>query len=289
MVSVESYRIFLCVADCASFSGAAKRLRLTLTKVSRSVAELEEELGVTLLKRTTRHVALTAQGLAFAEQIWPAIDLLDAAAGSLRGAVSPQEFNVLRVACGRAEGEAMIAPAFAGFLAQHREASMTLDMIERPVAVDNEGYDLAFRLVEGPAQPQALAQLDLALVASPIYCAAHNRPYAADDVAQHKLLVWAGMRQWAFRGSAPFTPTAHILSNDINFIKECCIAAYGIALLPMALVRDEIAAQALIQLLDGFEPRPLQLLADWGSKPLPVKGAQLFLDHLKGYCRQQRL
>ena len=289
MISMESYRIFLSVADCTSFSAAAKQLGLTVTKVSRAVADLEDELGAELLTRTTRQVALTPKGAGFAVQLRPALAALDAATGGLNGSNKSSSFNTLRIACGRAEGEALIAPAMPAFLSQHPKAEVRLDLMDRAVSAENEGYDLVLKLSAGDVGGEPLARCELALVASPVYCATHNRPYAAADVAQHRLLVWSGLKQWNFRGSEPLLPAAHFLSNDLSVLKKCCIAANGLALLPMAVVRDELTDQSLVQLLDGFEPRPLHLVAELGFRPAPPSSVQIFLDYLKGYFRQQRL
>lgn len=289
MDSLLGYRIFLAVADCASFSEAARQLALTPTKVSRAIADLEAGLGFGLLERTTRRVELTTAGARFAERIRPAVASLLEVSSKSENTNEINDFGEVRVACEPAIGETLVVPSLPGFAAQHPHAQIRVDMWDRPVSAENEGYDLTLSLrAQVSAQHHVIGRMDLALVASSAYIASHNRLYAAADVAQHKALVWSGLPLWSLRGSDPIQPIPSLFSNNINLIKNCCIAAKGIALLPAALVREELTSQSLVQLLDGFEPKPLSIVAGWGAQQKPLCGAQAFLDHLSGEIKRLR-
>lgn len=290
MDSLQNYEILRSVVDLDGFTAAAKALGLTTAKVSRAVAEVEAELGVRLLERTTRTVSVTEAGRSFLARVGPALEqILDARKG-LAGAASKPEFNALRLSCCRAAGLGLVAPAVARFMVEHPETAVALDLHDRSVSADNEGYDLVMGISTGfePETPgsRLLATVDLAIVAEPGYIAMHKRPQEPTELLQHRLLSWSGMPQWDMRGGVSISPRTAFYSNDLNVIRICCIAASGIALLPHFMIREELAHRTLVQLLDGFEPKPLKLMAGWGSRRSPCLAAQTFIAHLETWLRR---
>jgi DNA-binding transcriptional LysR family regulator len=289
MDSLENYRILLSVAKLESFSAAAQALRLTAAKVSRAVADIETEVGAKLLQRTTRKVALTPAGAAFIAQAGPAIDALDAARNAAAGRDGAKPFKSLRMASEPAGGLSLVQPAFASFASAYPAASLTLDVLDRPVRPEAEGYDLVFSLEPNGWSPKsssrAISSLEFTLAASPSYCAMHNRPQSPQDVLQHKLLAWTSMTSWRFRDGTRIAPRIAHFSNDIRVIAELCIAACGIALLPDAMLRDAISERRLLRLLDGFEPLPMQFVASWPEGRGPSPAASAFIEHLARYLR----
>ncbi len=289
MDSLENYRILLAVADHEGFSAAAGALGLTTAKVSRSVAETEELLGEKLLQRTTRRVSVTEAGQRFISRVRPALAALEDATKARSESRHSNDISSLRISCCRAGGLGLVAPALAPFISEHPRAAVTLDLHDRPVQPENEGYDLAIAITEQPDDAETpcrrVLPIDLAIVASPTYCAMHKRPHSPSELLQHRLLVWSGMPTWHMRGDAPLKSNPPYNSNDLNVIQKCCAAASGVALLPVFMVAEQLRDHMLVQLLDGFEPKPLQLVAKWGQRPEPCSAAQLFLDHLSRYFR----
>lgn len=289
MDSLENYRILLAVVDRGGFSAAAKALGLTTAKVSRAVADIEQHTGSQLLQRTTRRVAMTETGSSFIAQLRPALAQLSDAHQCLgKSALSPV-FKSLRVSCCRAGGLGLVAAAAASFQDSQQQLALTLDLHDRPVDPDSEGYDLSLAIGpavdEAPAGLRPLLAIELAVVASPSYVALHKRPQSPSDLLQHRLLMWSGMPRWEMRDGTQIVSQEQIFSNDLNVILSFCIAASGIALLPSFMLAEELRARTLVQLLGGFEPRPLQLSAKWGHRAEPSAGGAAFLKYLARYLK----
>jgi DNA-binding transcriptional LysR family regulator len=289
MDSLENYKILLSVVDNGGFSLAARAMGLTVAKVSRAVAEIEQDIGVRLLERTTRSVAVTEAGDRFLAQLRPAMEQLANARLMLGTGNKPPVFNSLRLSCCRAGGQALVAPAVASFLANQPQLSLTIDLHDRPVSPESEGYDLALAIGADPngtgTQGSSVVSIELALVAAPSYVATHKRPQSPDELLQHRLLFWSGMPRWDMRNGIQIVPSSSYFSNDLSIIRLCCIAACGVALLPVFLIADALRERALVQLLDGFEPRPLALFAEWGRRPFPNTAAATFLKHLRQHLK----
>lgn len=289
MDSLENYRILVSVVDCGGFSAAAKALKLTTAKVSRAVADLEAESGVQLLSRSTRRVAVTETGEAFLSQLRPALKQLESATEALARGEKAPVFNSLRLACCRAGGLGLVAGAATSFLASHGQFHLTLDLHDRAVDAEREGYDLVLAITSPDEDTatgrRSLLPIDLAVVAAPTYIALHKRPQSPTELLQHRLLVWDGMPCWQMRDGKEITPGLFYSSNDLSVIKSYCSAANGIALLPGFMIAQALRERSLVQLLDGFEPKPLQLRASWGSRSQPNAAGVAFLRHLTQHLR----
>jgi DNA-binding transcriptional LysR family regulator len=249
------------VVDRGGFSAAADALGLSPPVVTRQIAALEAELGTRLLARSTRTVALTEAGGRYLAKVRGILAALAAADHALQGKQA-ESFQRLRLAAPSAVGVSLVAPALAAFMEGQRGLCPQLDVLDRPVNAADEGYDMVFSL--GPANDdrEPLAQIPVGLIAAPAYCALHGRPRSPEDLGAHQGLLLAGKTGWHLRGGVNIVPLHRFTSNRWEVLKELCIAAKGIALLPLHLVQRETAVQELTQILDGFEPKPYGLYAD---------------------------
>jgi DNA-binding transcriptional LysR family regulator len=141
-------RVFLSVAELRSFAAAARQLQLSPSAVTRHVAELEQELGVPLLVRTTRRVSLTRSGEDYAKSAKPILEDIEAAnarARETQGALTGD----LRLSAPLSLGIRLLPPALARFRTMHPELRLSLNLTDRFVDVAGEGFDMALR-VSGP-------------------------------------------------------------------------------------------------------------------------------------------
>src|SRR5579859_3126104 len=147
MDRLDALRTFLAVARQQSFAKAAASLRISPTAASRAIAELEESLGVALLRRTTRSVTLTPEGAAYLERCRPALDQLDDAARSLRGE-NAEPHGTLIVTAPVVFGRMHILPVVIELLRAHPGLDVQLMLIDRVIRMVEEGIDVAVRIAD---------------------------------------------------------------------------------------------------------------------------------------------
>jgi DNA-binding transcriptional LysR family regulator len=151
-----------------------------------------------------------------------------------------------------------------------------------------EDYDLVLQLGEGAGKARTLAQIEVGLFASPGYCAMHNRPHGPVDLTSHRGLFLASQPAWNLRGGNDFQPKQQFSANRHDALKTLCLGGQGIALLPLFLVRVEIERGELLQLLDGFEPIPINLCAVTSPQRRETTGTKLFLKFLEARFKRLR-
>ena len=280
MEQFSALRLLVSVVDDGGFTAAANKLGLSTSVVSRRIAALEVELGVALLKRTTRTVELTQAGSTYLTHIRPLLTELHEANIALRNPNSGTGGR-FRVAAPSGIGLSLIAPAIADFMAANPTIIAHLDLLDRRIDAFEEDYDLVLQLDEELGTAGVLAQIEMGLFASPGYCALHNRPHGPSDLPLHRGLFLSSQHTWELRGGSEFQPKQQFTANRLEALKSLCVGGQGIALLPMFLVRAEIERGELLQLLDGFEPKPLNLFAitpQQKRETAATKAFRLFLD-----------
>jgi DNA-binding transcriptional LysR family regulator len=280
----EELEIFVAIVDQGSLAAAARRLRRSAPAITRSLAALEHRLGVRLVERTTRRLAPTAAGRAFAEQARGIIgDYTTAVSGVADAPVS----GLLRVTAPVQFGQRHVTPVAASFLAAYPDSSVELVLSDRNLDLIEEGLDLAVRI--GPLSASALlvrrvGAVRRVLVASPDYVAKRGTPRRPADLAGHDTIFGttrSGGPEWRF-GRSPRGPGTRISPRLLVDEVEAQILAarrgHGIARVLSYQVADDFAAGTLLRLLPEFEPPPLPVqLVTHGGGHMPAK-TRAFLD-----------
>ena len=174
----EALRTFVAVADHQSFAEAARRLRISPTAASRAIAGLEEALGVTLLRRTTRSVGLTPEGAAYLQRCRIALDELDDAERSLRGEDAEPRGELI-VTAPVVFGRMHILPIVTILLRAHPQLDVHLILVDRVIRLVEEGIDVAVRIADlsdSSLHAIRVAEVRRVLVASPAYLAERGVP-----------------------------------------------------------------------------------------------------------------
>ncbi len=288
MEQFSALKMFVSVVDAGGFSAAGDVLGVSTSVVSRQIAALEAELGVSLLKRSTRRFELTEAGSGYLHKIRSLLTELEATNRALRNPNSSAAGR-FRIAAPSTLGQALIGPAVAGFMAAQPGVTVHVDLLDRSVDADEEDYDLV--LWEQDSEDEAapiLARIELGLYASPAYCAVHNRPHGPADLPAHQGLFLTGEPVWKLRGSGGFQPKPHARANRLEVLTSFCRAGQGIALIPNFLVRGEIERGELIQLLDGFEPKPKALISAIPSQKRQREVVKLFVSYLEARFKRSR-
>ncbi|TVS07093.1 MAG: LysR family transcriptional regulator, partial [Rhodobacteraceae bacterium] len=196
MTQIDDLNTLLAVVDHGSFSAAARALGQTPSAVGKRVALLETRLGVVLLHRSTRRMALTAAGRHYAEEAREIVarlaaleDDIAAGADSLRGPV--------RMTAPIAFGRARVAPALVAFMRQHRKVEIALSLTDRNVDLTGEGMDLAVRtgdLSDSALIARRVMGYARLICATPDYLRAWGAPEHPGELARHRCLTLA--QEW---------------------------------------------------------------------------------------------
>jgi DNA-binding transcriptional LysR family regulator len=288
MDAASDLRTFVRVMDRGSFSAAANDLGLTPSAVSKLMSRLEDRLGVRLLARSTRRLALTPEGetfLARARRIVADIEEAEAEVARVRGAPRGR----LRINAGTAFGLHQLAPALADFLARYPEVDLELSITDRLVDLIDEQSDIAVRSGHIPAGPfirHKIADLQRVICAAPAYIARRGMPKVAADLSGHDCITvaGAGLNRWPFKtrgGIDVVEVRPRVTTDDAEAALRLAIEGAGIVRLSDVIVGDPLRAGELTALLTDshhVEPFPLSAIYPAGRNRLPR--VAVFLDFL---------
>jgi DNA-binding transcriptional LysR family regulator len=241
--------IFATVVESNSFSEASRRLSVPVSTVSRRVAELEQELGVQLLERSTRRLRLTEIGAEIFEHARQGVELNDAV-NDIVGDHLQVVSGTLRVSSPPSVSDSLLAPLTAALQEAHPQVRVQVFITERFVDLMTEGIDVAF--IVGPIHDPALVARSILtyrhqLLASPGYIETHGRPRAPEELLEHRLLAfsfWRPENTWDFVSadgsetrSISFRP--YLSMNDYAGIVPRLLDGAGVGEVP-PLIRPEL-------------------------------------------------
>jgi DNA-binding transcriptional LysR family regulator len=285
----NALRVFTQVVESGSFAGAAERLRMSTSAVSRHVAELEGHLQNRLLNRTTRRVTLTEAGRAFYERSVQLLqDLEEAENEAARSARLPR--GTLKVSTSVNFGVRHTAPAITGFLERYPDLSFDISLSDRVVDLIEEGVDVAIRIGSAGSDSVVARRLGETLVvpcASPEYLARHGAPRTPEELAAHNCLTYEygpARNQWRFVDGDGHERLARVAgnlhSNNGDLLAEAAARGAGIVFQPTFIVGDAVRAGRLVPLLQDFQAPPLPIYAVYPSRKHLSAKVRLFVDFL---------
>ncbi|SES94162.1 transcriptional regulator, LysR family [Nitrosomonas marina] len=253
---------FIRVVDAGSISGAAERLNVAKSVVSRRLKELETHLGVALFHRTTRKMNLTETGRAFYQQSVRILDDLEEAEhtasqahGTLKGS--------LRIALPLSFGLMHLGPAIEEFLHLHPQIEFDLDFNDRQVDLVTEGFDLAVRianLADSSLIARRIADIHAVICASPAYLERKGEPKTVADLENHQCLVYNLLRDfnhWHLhdKNDQQIKVRIHpyLKAGNGEFLRDAAVNGLGITLLPTFIVYREIERGELRPVLSDYQ------------------------------------
>ena len=231
---------FVRVVEAGGFTRAAEALGLPPSSVSRAVAKLEDDLGVTLLERTTRKIALTDAGKAFFERAREALAGL-AEANDLARDAAREAYGAVRLAVPPELGS-KLGGTLAAFAEQHPRVRIELTFTTRGAELIGDLVDVALvfgRLPDSSLVTRRLGESTNRLYASVGYVAAHGRPRAVGDLRRHDAVLSravAGEERWELRGPRGVERVdvhGRVVADHLQFQVDAALAGSGIALLPV--------------------------------------------------------
>lgn len=297
MGELESIRVFLAVAGQQSFAGAARQLGLTPASVTRTIAALEERLGVQLLVRTTRQVSLTSAGAVYAARVAPLAEGLAHAADETREAQGITS-GLIRISAPLSLGIRALPAVLSQFATIHPETQVALSLSDSFVDILAEDYDLAIR-ISGPPDDKStiwrkVCTVPRVLVASPGYLAIHGTPGDPAELSAHVCLSYradARSEVWDLSHGASrrsHRATGRFSANNGDVLAQLVRNGEGIALLPRFIVEDGLRDGHVVEVLGDWSAPDIWLTLYYPPyERLPLKVAT-FSDFFETFIRETR-
>jgi DNA-binding transcriptional LysR family regulator len=288
MDKLSSLRAFVKVVELGSFSEAGRHLRLSRSAISKYVSDLEQDLGVQLLNRTTRHAGPNENGQAYFERALGILAELDAADHAVAQLQSTPR-GLLRVNAPMSFGTLQLGPALADFMALYPELKIQLVLSDEQVDPVQGGYDVTLRIADLESSSliaRKIVAIDRAICASPSYLDQHGVPKYPGDLRSHALLTYGFLltgNQWKLTGKDGeqwIQPEWTLCANNAEVLRDAAIKGRGVALLPTFIAAASLRDGTLRSFLDDYKAPPLALYALYPpTRHLAVK-VRLFIDFL---------
>ncbi|WP_334339739.1 LysR family transcriptional regulator [Enterobacter hormaechei] len=280
--TLKDIPVFVASVEAGSFAQAAVRLHLSRSAVGKSIARLEERLGVRLFHRTTRSQRLTDNGALFYERCLRALEEIRGAE-SLLETGKQQVTGRLRVAMPVLFGRQCVAPLLIELAQEHPGLELEMSFSDRVVDLVEEGFDMAVR--NGTLQDSSvlvarrLGEHRMVLCAAPDYLLKNGQPQSVDDLRQYtainytragRVLPWQLMD---YDGtSRTFIPRSSLNMDDLQAICDAALPGHGIAWLPCWMVIKEIHQGNLVPLFKQAPDVRFDVHAVWQQTPhLPLR------------------
>lgn len=289
MDRLRTLALFKTVAEMGSFINAADVHGVSASVVSRAVADLETTLGVRLVERTTRHVALTAEGRGVLDQVAAVLQSYDELMASGRHGANEVSGEIRMTA--PLSFVRSVSPAVAGFLAQYPKVKVDLQLRDAPGDLVQEGIDLAMRIawdLPDTLIARRIGSAPLGVFASPSYLERKGVPQHPSELGQHDCLRYNGFGKFV-----PWTlehPGTHerilpnvagkLVTNSGDALLAAAIHGAGLAVLPLFLVAPAMRDGLLVQVLQQWVSPDLELFLTYSSRRNQPKRVRALIEWL---------
>ena len=291
MVTLEDLRFFAKISTAASLAAAARELGVTPPAVTQRLRQLEERLGIRLVDRSTRKFALTAEGAELARRggaVLADVEEITAAVSGQRD----QVIGELRVVAPFGFGRRFVAPAAERFRRAYPGVAITLRLVENPVALKAEAWDVIVHVGELPDSTlvmRPLAPNERLLCAAPAYLAARGTPLMPTDLPAHDCLALRendeDVTLWRLIGrdgmTLPIRVRPAMASNDGEVVRRWGLAGQGVIMRSEWDVAEDLAAGRLVRLLPDWRLAAAPIVALLGPRAGRTARSNRFLDLLR--------
>jgi DNA-binding transcriptional LysR family regulator len=294
MPDLNSLSVFAKVVEANSFSEAARRLKMPVSTVSRRIADLEDQLGVRLLERSTRNLRLTDIGAEVLEHAQRSVELSEAVDNIVTNQLA-NVTGVLRLSAPPSISDTLLCPLVCAFQASYPNVRVQILVTDRQVDHIAEGIDVAFRI--GAQKDSSLVSRKILtyrhqLVASPAYLTGHKAPQTPQDLLDHRLIAFLRPEQsWSFQhvnGRDKETLSFHpyLSMNDFAGLAPALVSGGGIGVLPPIVQPDLLRDGRLVEVMLDWRlptydlcavhlgnrhmPRALRLFKEFATQMAPT-------------------
>lgn len=294
MDALTSLRVFREVVEAGSFVKAAERLDISTAMTSKHVANLERQLGVRLLNRTTRHLSLTEAGSVYFEQCSEALDILSAAESAV-GVQTAHPQGVLKVTAPGWFATRKFADILVAYRQRYPDVLVDLRLENRFVDLVEEGYDMALRATSEPSPSlivRPLCKVPFVLSGAPAYLERHGNPRHPDDLARHQIILptYTNIEMVELTGpDGAFAVKNHAVlkTNDTSMSLQLVLAGLGLAYFPEWIVAAELASGGLMRVLPEYAAFAPSVYAVYTSRKYMTTKVRTFIDFLSESLAEQ--
>lgn len=269
MAGLQAYVAFAESARHGNFATAARELGLSASAVAKSVARLEDDLGLRLFHRTTRRVALTSEGQDLYVRCRRVIEEIDAMRGEAESARG-EPSGTLRLDAPLTLGRLLVVPVLALLARRHPRLALEVSYSDRQVDVIDEGLDAVIRIGQLPDSSLVawpVGQQVLVVCASPAYLEAHGTPATPAELSSHRCLAYrlpstGRARPWQFREgdrNTERTPECAVAMNDGEALVAAAVEGMGLVQAPHYMVAAAMRNGSVVEVLERFRPKPLPI------------------------------
>lgn len=290
--SSSDMQFFHQLVRSGSLSAAARELQVSTPAVSKRLAQLEARLGVALLHRTTRRIAVTPEGESYLEHARRILAEIESAEGELRG-MRAEPRGLLRVNATLGFGRMHVAPLIAGFARRHPLVEVQLQLSVNPPPLTEDAFDVCVRFGEPPDArivARLLAPNRRLLCASPAYLARQGSPKTPHDLAQHSII---GIRQgdegygvWRLRSGKrveTMKVRGNLSTNDGEIAVSWALGGHGIVLRAEWDIARYLRSGRLRQVLENWQAPQADIYAVYPVRHQGAARVRAFVDHLAAH------
>ena len=291
MADLNDIAVFVKVAQFMSFSRAARALGMPVSTVSRKVASLENQLGVTLMQRTTRKLSLTAQGRAYYNQCSePLSNLFDAESALTQTQKKPE--GLLRISVPVIMGQKPFYEFISALLKKYPRVHVDLFITNLFVDLVADNIDVAIRfgeLRDSTIIAKRIGRSVRYLVASPDYLKGRTAPAKPEDLTNHQCVLLNGRNneaEWHLvndRKSVKLHVSGPVSSRDFQSVSAFTYSGHGIGLLPSNYCEEEIRRRNLVRILPEWSSPEIFVHVIYPTRRFIPSKLQVFLDELKAW------
>jgi DNA-binding transcriptional LysR family regulator len=295
MDRLGAMRIFVSVAKLGSFTETARRLQLSASVVTRSIVQLEDQLGLTLLLRTTRSLRLTERGKLYLESCQRILQDIDGAERQVRGE-DAEPRGTLKVAAPIVFGRLHVLPIINRVLRDYRDVTVELTLSDRNVHLVEEGVDVAVRigeLADSSLIAVKLGVVSRVVVASSAYLKERGVPKSPAELAKHDIVAFEGLGvtdEWRFRDAGkPVRLEPRLTVNNIDASITAAEAGVGITRTLSYQVQASVIAGRLTIILQHYAPPPLPVNAIYSARRGAAATIAVFMKTARAYFKAHPL
>ena len=285
-MNLSSLQAFVKVVQSGSFTRAADVLDTQKAHLSRVVSQLEKELGVRLLERTTRALSLTEIGREFFERAVGILASVEDAQRVVQKALG-EPSGTLKLTCGVEFGMVAVSGWIDRYLASYPQVRVDADFTGRIVDIVHEGFDLAIRmgpLADSNLVARKLGELSYGLFASPEYLASRDAPKQPGDLAAHEVLAFSGGSHhttWTLTQDGVSTQVElqpRLKANNVFAVRDAAVSGMGVAQLPLIVAAPAVRVGKLHAVLPAWSPPPVPVQGVFASARYLTPKVRAFID-----------
>ncbi|KMV67046.1 LysR family transcriptional regulator [bacteria symbiont BFo1 of Frankliniella occidentalis] len=291
ITDLNSIPVFVAVVESGNFAKAAQKLYVTRSAVGKTISRLEEQLGTTLFKRTTRSQILTEEGETLYQQSRLALDRLREAEEEIhRGKKAIK--GRLRLSLPVLFGHRCVTPLLFNLTRRYPQLQLEVSYNDRQVNLSEEGFDLAVRIGDltdsSFIKARQLSQHGMMICASSVYLKNRPMPLTVAELSDHPAIGYARggiLQSWKLQDekgrSVDFNPTPVFSTDDFAAIAAAVSNGLGVAWLPDWLVSREIKRGEMLEILPGSANTTFQISAVWPAVTWMPQKTRVVIDELR--------